>query len=899
MKKKITRIIVFLLIFLLALGFSLPFLMEDKVGELLKSNVNSQIDGQFDFSEISLSIYKEFPKAVVILKEVSLANNAPFEGDTLFKAQNIKLRMAIGEFFEGAADPLEIEEFNIDSAKVLLKTNEYGLSNYNISLPSDSTPEEEVSDESTVLAIRSYAISDSELIYRDAASQMLLEIEDFNHKGSGDLSSEHSQLTTETEAVVSLTMDKSKYLDKNTLSLEALIGIDLKSNTYTFKENKAIINRLPISFDGTVRLMEEGQDFDISFKTINSDFKNFLALIPEQYSKDISNLRTEGNFDINAQFVGEYTEETIPHFQINMNAEAASFKYPDLTKKVENIFINALVENTTGFAEDTKIIVDRASFQIDRDTFELQAKIQQLTGNISVDSRARGSIDLNNISEAYPVPASLEMGGKLQADISSAFNIDDIENQKYKKIDLSGNLEVTGLSYSFEALPHPLKVHTLSAELNTRVIDIKEVAGITGSTDFSASGILRNTLGFLFNEEVLKGKFDMRSNSFVVSDLLEAENEEGVTEGENEEAFKIPANLDINIDALVGKAVYDNILMYDLVGNLRIRNEAITFSEISSRMMDGRVVMDGTVSTKDDEPTFDLAMDMSKLNIGKTFEAIELMRMLSPAANALDGRISTKMKLSGKLTEDLDLDLNSISGNVLAELLSTTVNPEKAPVLNLVENQLGFVSLDKLDLSGLKTAFSVENGKVKVEPFTVSYEDLSLEVAGGHSFANALDYQLKFDVPAEYLGDDVNKLLSSINDPSLGEIQVPVVANLGGSYDKPTIKTDVKSQTRALTDQLVEIQKQKYINQGKNKVNELIGNVLAGDSNEPKKEDQDASSNALSEALQNIPKKKVDSSKAVTDNKDSETDVKKAAKSLLNGLLKSKTKAVTAKDTLN
>ena len=899
MRKKITRIIVFILIFLLALGFSLPFLMEDKVGELLKSNVNSQIDGQFDFSAISLSIYKEFPKAVVILNDVSLANNRPFEGDTLFKAQKIMLRMGVGEFFEGAADPLEIEEFIVDSAKVLIKLNEDGLANYDISLPSQTTDAEEKDEESTVLSIRSYEISDSELTYWDAASKMLLEIEDFNHKGSGDLSSELSQLATETETVISLSVDKSKYLDRNTLRLDALIGIDLNSNTYTFKENQAIINRLPISFDGTIRLLEEGQDYNISFKTINSDFKNFLALIPEQYSKDISNLQTEGNFDISARFTGTYSEETIPRFQISMNAQDASFKYPDLTKKVESIYIDALVENTTGLARDTQIKAQRASFQIDRDTFEIQANIQQLTSNISVDSRARGSIDLNNISEAYPVPASLEMGGKLYADITSAFKLEDIENQKYKKVDLSGILEVIGLTYSFDALPHPLKVHTLSAELDTRIIDIKEVAGITGSTDFSASGKVRNALGFLFNEEVLKGNFDMRSNSFVVADLLEEQNEENEAGEQSDEAFKIPPNLDINIDALVGKAVYDNILMYDLVGNLRIRNEAITFSEISSRMMDGRVVMNGTVSTREDKPTFDFVMDMSKLNIGKTFEAIELMRMLSPAANALDGRISTEMKLSGKLTEELDLDLNSISGNVLAELLSTTVNPGKAPVLSLVENRLAFVSLDKLDLSGLKTALAVENGKVKVRPFKINYEDLSLEVEGGHSFANALDYQLKFDVPAEYLGDDVNKLLSSINDPSLGQIHVPVVANLGGSYDKPTIKSDVKSQTRALTDQLVEIQKQKYINKGKNKVNELIGNVLAEDNSEPKKENEGSSSNALSEALQNIPKKKVDSSKAVTDNKDSDTDVKKAAKNLLNGLLKSKNKAVTAKDTLN
>ncbi len=278
---------------------------------------------------------------------------------------------------------------------------------------------------------------------------------------------------------------------------------------------------------------------------------------------------------------------------------------------------------------------------------------------------------------------------------------------------------------------------------------------------------------------------------------------------------------------------------------------------------------------------------------------MELMKMVSPAASALDGRLSTEMQLSGKLTDQLDLDLNSVSGNILAEILTATVSPDKAPVLDLVDNKLGFVELDKVDISGLKTALSLENGRVKVKPFTVSYEDVSMQISGGHSFGNKLDYQLKFDVPAEYLGDDVNKLLSSINDPSLGEIHVPVIAKLSGPYDKPTLSSDVKSQTRLLTDQLVEVQKQKYLNQGKSKVNELIGNVLTDNNNQEQDDEEVSSSSALSEALQNIPQKKVDSTKLTSGENKPEAEVRKAAKSLLNGLLGSKERAVTTKDTLN
>ena len=897
MRKKITRIFIFLILLLVALVIALPSLMEKKVGQLLKANVNNSIDGQFDFTELSLSLYSDFPIATVALDSVSLINMTPFEGDTLFRASHVVVKMGVKEFFQGVDDPIEIKEFAVKDATLDILINEQGLANYDITDTSEDDQAVSTTENSTILAIRSYEISNSKIIYQDKASDYHLIIEDFNHSGSGDLSATNSELDTSTEAVVSFTMESTKYLDQNTVQLQALLGIDLESNIFTFKENKAVINRLPFAFDGSIRIGEEEQEMDLSFKTISSDFKNFLALIPEKYSKDITHLQTEGNFDISGSCKGILSEETIPEFNVQMTAQNASFKYPDLPKKVENIFIDAVVENTTGIADDTAIRIEKASFKIDEDVFELQALITELNGNTDVQSHAKGTVNLSKLAQAYPVPSSVAIRGNLKGNISSSFNLEAIENKDYKNIDLKGKVEVRGLNYAFETLPHPLKVHTLDAELDSKKIEITEVAGITGSTDFSATGQLQTILGFLFNEEVLKGEFDMRSNSFVVADLIQEETSEEDQDTDSEESFKVPTYLDIELDALVGKAIYDDIVMYDLAGNLRIKDEVITFSQISSRMFDGRAIIDGMVSTKGTKPSFDLTLDMSKLNIGSTFQAVDLLNTLSPAAKALDGRLSTKIALSGNLTDGLDLDLSSLTGDMLAEILTANIDPEKAPVMNLLDTKLGFVAFDKMDLSGLKTALSFDNGKVHVKPFRINYDDISMEVSGGHSFANALNYNIEFDVPAHYLGNDVNKLLASIDDESLESITVPVIANIGGSYGQPSIKTDLKAQVRDLTDQLVEIQKQKYINKGKKQVNELVSNVLSGSKEESQESDvKKENSNVLVDAITKSTSRKTDSAASKTN---SDKAIKETAKSILGGLLGSKNKAVTAKDTLN
>src|SRR5690606_3402243 len=117
---------------------------------------------------------------------------------------------------------------------------------------------------------------------------------------------------------------------------------------YFFKENKAQINQLPIEFDGFVQLLDDGQNIDISFKNTGSSFKDFLALIPETYSKSLENVDTTGDFKINGIVKGEMTETTIPTLDISIKSDNASFKYPDLPKRVENIVIDTEIINKTG-----------------------------------------------------------------------------------------------------------------------------------------------------------------------------------------------------------------------------------------------------------------------------------------------------------------------------------------------------------------------------------------------------------------------------------------------------------------------------------------------------------------------------------------------------------------------
>jgi hypothetical protein len=914
MKKRILRIVGIVVLLIIGVLVAAPFILEAKIGELIKNNVNNTVNATLDFNDADLSLIKSFPNAEVQLSGVTLINKAPFEGDTLFAADNLELVMGIGELFKGQGEAIGVRRILLDGANLNIKINEAEEANYDITEESESQTLTNDATDGFVFNLESYEILNSTVHYNDISSGISLKVEEIQHNGTGDLSLTTSELETYTEALVSFEMDSTNYLNRNKVKLNALIGIDLQEDKYSFLKNEAIVNQLPLVFDGFVKLNEDNQEVNISFKTPSSDFRNFLAVIPETYSKNISDVKTTGDFVVEGNFNGIVDEEHIPKFNISINSENASFKYPDLPKSVRNIFIDVVVNNETGLAEDTYVNINRASFMIDEDKFNLTSKITELMGNTKVNAHVDGKMNLANISKAYPVPSDLNLKGQLNADVTTAFDMASIEKKQYEKTNTTGKMSVRDFEYNSPEIPNPVKLSAVALTFNPKTVTLNELNGVTGKTDFNATGNINNLLGFMFNNENVEGNFDLKSNVFALNDFMvaeEAKTDEEKTQNDtpvkSEEKIKIPSFLDANINASANTVIYDNITLKDVKGNLRIRDEKAILSNMTSSLFDGKVGFDGEVSTKSETPTFAMRLAMEQLQIGETFQALELFKVLAPIARILKGKLSSDIELSGNLTDDFTPDLLSLSGNILADILTREIDTDQAPILSALDSKLGFLDLKELSLKELKTKLSFKDGLVTVKPFTINYKDVAINVDGSHTFDSNMNYKATLEVPAKYLGKDVNALIARIDDTALDSLTIPVIANIGGKYTSPQVTTDLTSGVKNLTNQLVEIEKQKLVNKGKDKAKDLIGGIF---SDNQQKRDSSKSENSVKENAKDViggilgGTKTKDSTQTKTDSmpvKKEEDVVKEKARDILGGLLgkKKKTDTTVKKDSTN
>ncbi|ARV09412.1 hypothetical protein BTO05_07080 [Winogradskyella sp. PC-19] len=869
--KKIFKIIGISLLIILIILISIPFFLESKIDAIVQNYADENLNAELSFDDISLSLISSFPKAEVSIQNLKINTLAPFENETLASAKAISFEMPVTEVLKGSEEPLIINEIIADELLLSLKTNTSGSVNYDIVKSKDENPKTTASSsEAFSFDIQHYELNNGAFTYIDEIANTNFYATEINHNGNGIFSGETSELDTKTEARISLSIDSTEYLSNNSIKLDALIDLDLEEDKYTFKENKGFANALPLEFEGFVQLVENGQEIDISFKNPEASFKDFLAVIPKSYTKDISNVETTGNFTVNGKIKGLVSDETIPNLDINLNSNNASFKYPELPKSVENIIIDASVKNNTGNVDDTFVDINTLNFKIDQDVFKSEAHIKNLTKNILVNANLDGVLNLANITKAYPVELENQLSGILKGKLNTSFDMNAIETNAYQRIKNNGTVSVENFIFSSEDIVNPIQINTADMSFKPGTVTLNKFEALTGKSDLYATGIINNLLGFLLSDKKLQGNFKVTSKNFVVSDFM-VEDETATTSSNktttDNESLKIPDFLDCTIFANAQNVVYDNLNLKNVSGKLLIRNQNANLSDMTTDLFDGKLGISGNVSTKDSKPKFDMALGMQQFDISKSFKDLEMLKALAPIAKVLQGKLNSTISVSGLLDENFSPDLSTINGDALAEILTTNIIDSESEILKGISSKLNFIDLKKLDLKAIKTKLSFENGQVSVKPFTINYEDIPIEISGSHSFSNTMNYSAIFKVPAKYLGNDVNNLMQKINDDEVDKISIPVTANIGGTFTKPNITTDLKSGVSNLTKQLIEIQKQKLINKGTDKLSGILDGVLGG--NKTKSKDST----------------KVDSS--ATKTKDS---LKEGVKSIFGNILKKKKK---------
>ncbi len=851
MLKKILKIAGLVFLLLVVAAFAIPYFFKDQIKAKIEAAINEKVDAKVAFADADLSLFKNFPNASVTIEKLSIINKAPFAGDTLVAFDELNLKMSIKELFKGSDETMTIDGISSKNGLINIVFNKDGLGNFDIALK-DKAKEDTGKSKPLSLAIKEYSIENFKFKYYDERSKIKMLLDSINHEGTGDFAASKLDLVTKTTTKVSLDMDKVNYMNRVALSLDATLGIDLDQSKYTFKENKAKINELPLEFNGFIQMVKTGQLYDLTFKTPTSSFKNFLGLLPAKYASNLKDVQTTGDFTVVGFAKGELSDTTVPKFNIAIASTNASFHYTNLPKSVQKIVIDTKIINETGLMNDTYVNLDQLSFQIDQDVFTAKANIKNVATNALVNAALKGTINLGNLTKAYPIKLDKPLTGLLKADVTAEFDMQSVEKSDYARIRNAGTIDLTGFNYTDDK-GKTMNISRALVTFDPSRVNLKQFNATTGKSDMAVSGVLENFYGFVFKNQELKGNFTLSSNQLAVADFMTTDTAPK-KETKASEPMKIPAFLNCSLTAKATTVLYDNLVLKNVSGKVIIKDQKATLENGKTNIFGGTIAFNGDVSTKEKISKFNMDLGLNGVDIAQTFTQLEMMKKIAPIAGVINGKLNSKIKVSGNLNpKEMTPDLNSMTGDLAGQLLSTTINPSNSAMLTSLDDKLSFVDLKKLNLNDLKAALTFKDGKVNLKPLDLKYQDIKVTLGGTHGFDQIMNYTVALDVPAKYLGTEANALLAKLSPADAKKVEnIPINALVTGNFKNPKVTTDVKQATATLMTNLVNQQKENLKNKGKEALNDLIKN--AG------------------------------KSKSDTTKTDTKTNVKNTAKDLINGI---------------
>lgn len=806
---------------LLVLIISAPFLFKKQIVQLVKDKANENLNAKVNFGEFGLTLIKSFPDFTLSIDDVSVANIGEFEGDTLIYAKNITIGLNLMSVIKG--EQYKINTISLDQPRIHALVLKDGKANWDITKPSADTavakpaaPEESAPFKMT---LQKFEIKNGYIVYDDASLDFKTVLVNMNHTLSGDFTESNFLLETLTEIEkFSMNYGGVAYMTKVKTRIKADMDADMPNFKFTFKNNDFSFNELTLGLDGYFAMPKDDMDMDLKFKANQTEFKNILSLVPGVYTADFKDVKTSGLLALDGFAKGIYNDKTMPAFGLKLSIKDAMFQYPSLPKAVTNIQVDLAVNNKTGVPDAT--IIDLNKFHVELAGNPVDAKLHLSTpvSDANIDAAVKAKINIASVKDVIPLEKGDELNGMVTADITMKGRMSSIEKEQYENFDAKGNLTVTDMNYKTSSLNYPTKINKLNMNFTPQFVELAQFDAKVGKSDMQVDGKIENFLQYALKDSLLKGSFNFKSsvldlNEFTASDEAAAQPAAADTASAMS-VVEVPSNLDVALNATVGKILYDNLVITDVTGGVKVKNSTASLNALKMTFKDleGTMALSGSYNTRNvRRPGVDFDIDIANFDITKTFAAFNTVQKLAPIGKYAKGKFGTQLKFVATLDAHMEPDLKTLSGD--GKLMTTNVVVEGFEPINKLADAIKQPKYKKVAFENINASYHFRNGRVEVDEMPVKMGAVSATVKGSTGFDQTIDYTWNLEMPMSELGGQANALAAGLlgqlnktagTNMKLGD-KIKVKALFGGTATQPTVKVlpmgaestqDVKEQVK-------------------------------------------------------------------------------------------------------
>ncbi|WP_373396226.1 AsmA-like C-terminal region-containing protein [Algoriphagus halophilus] len=526
---------------------------------------------------------------------------------------------------------------------------------------------------------------------------------------------------------------------------------------------------------------------DLITYTMDAAIKGNLNLEEMTSIFPIDGMSLKGNLAINATAKGRYDSiaGVIPAIDAKLvlaNGYAKSTEYP---APIENINVNALIQNNSGNMNDFLVNLSQFGFELEEEQIQGEMKITDFE-KLNWDGAIKGGVDLKKIMAIFPME-DMNLEGRIQADILTQGSYAALEAGKYQQLDTKGRMEVSGFKYSSSEVPQGVEISKAIAEFSPASIKLTEFDSKLGESPVQATGSLSNYMEYLLGENgTLKGQLSIKSTRFNVNEWMTEDNSPDTSNTEMT-VIELPTTIDFSMSVAANEVIYDNMSLRDMKGSMTLKDGVLKFSDASMNTLGGSIALSGTYDPRDiTVPKFNFDLNIVELSIAEAFKSFNTVKAFAPIAQNLTGKFNSTLSFSGNLGQDMMPLLSSLDGSGLLKIAETALKDSK--ILEGITSLTSLKDVNTVQLRNISIPISIDNGVMDVKPFDVKLWDYEANVQGSAGFDGSINYLVNMQVPAGKFGAQANSILATISGSAVDEnTKIPIALNLSGTYNSPKI----------------------------------------------------------------------------------------------------------------
>ncbi len=772
---------------------TITVVFEEEIKKRVIDEMNANIQTPIRISGgLEFSVFSQFPKASLELKDIVVMGSTKEPDDTLLIAKRVYL---LADIWELISQDWNIHGIVIEDGKMHMRTLSPGVTNFQIMKPAE---EVDTSAAHFLVNLSSATLRNMQYIYEDVPSNVLIDLQVYDAEVAGNFT--ESDLYIEAEATLlsnHLTIKGTDYAQAKNMELEGNIRILPQKDAYRIQIPTLKIQGNHFSVKGSFEVPEEKTVFDLDIQGHDLAVSNFLQLFPDSVLSYTKDYQVEGGLKFGLKINGELSKTKSPRVDMAFELNKATVLYVPLNRTVENVSLSGSFTNGSKQRLSTsEVVINELTATLEGEKLDLKASIKNLETPL-YDFVANGVLSLDLLNSILTDTTGVhQLSGKLVFnDLAFKGSLADLSMTNHE-----GPVELRG-TLSFQEARMNYGVDTFyfaqgKVEVSPWILKMEKLQVQVPGLKAQLDGQLQYWKGYYYtlatnkeaNVKPLEVDLQLKIDYLYMDDFKAPASAGKATELEDNGATaRLATNVTGKITLWCDHFKHEKLNIKEINGQVMFTPGKVVLNEIYTAMFGGNVRFTSTITRDGDWLRTVTNGNINSVDISEMLRELNNFGQTDLTNENLKGKLSTTFKLNA------DIYKGNLEYKTLYLLADITIKDGRLVGFKPIEKLSKFIRIDELrdiKFATLQNQIEIKNEIIYFPQMIIKSSALNLAISGTHTFNNYIDYSIKlniYDILANKFRKNARKddEYELVNDNSFN-----FFITMKGPLDNPEIKFD-------------------------------------------------------------------------------------------------------------